>query len=94
MLKPRTLLHMEGLAVLALSAFAYARMDASWLWFALLSLVPDLFMVGYLFNPRVGAFTYNLAHTCVGPLLAFGGLLGYGLKSETAFQDTHPQRVS
>ena len=116
-MKPKLLLHIEGAAVLLTAGFFYHQLHASWLWFAALFLVPDLFMLGYLANKRVGALVYNLAHTYTGPLLAFGilrfsgslsydwliliwvahigwdRLLGYGLKYETAFQDTHLQRV-
>ncbi len=95
----------------------YQQLHGSWLWFAALFLVPDLFMLGYLANKRVGALVYNLAHTYTAPLLVFGvlrfagstlydwliliwvahigwdRLLGYGLKYDTAFKDTHLQRA-
>lgn len=32
-----------------------------WVFFALL-LLPDLSMIGYVINPKTGAFTYNLVH--------------------------------
>ncbi|MCB1059309.1 MAG: DUF4260 domain-containing protein [Calditrichaeota bacterium] len=60
---PRLLLHLEGLAVLAASLFAYQKLGASWSFFALLFLSPDLFMLGYLINKRVGAAFYNVIHT-------------------------------
>ncbi len=37
--------------------------------FFLLFLWPDLFMLGYLANARLGAALYNLAHTEAFPLL-------------------------
>jgi hypothetical protein len=43
-------------------------LHCSWLMFAALFLAPDLFMLGYLFGNRVGARTYNLAHTYTAPL--------------------------
>jgi hypothetical protein len=64
----RALLRLEGLAVLALSLTVYWVLEASWLWFALLFLAPDLSFAGYLRGPRVGALAYNLAHTYVVPL--------------------------
>ena len=44
------------------------------LWLLPLLLVPDVSMLGYLAGPRVGAFTYNLAHTWAAGLavLALG----------------------
>jgi len=80
-------------------------------------LTPDLSMVGYLANPRVGAWTYNLIHHkglavalyVLGNLLAipwlmfagtilfghssFDRVMGYGLKHEDAFQNTHLGRI-
>ena len=91
--------------------------SGSWSWFALLFLAPDIFLVGYAANLKVGARLYNVGHTYVVPLLllgilkATGGgqwdwlaviwlahigfdrLAGYGLKYETAFKETHLQRV-
>src|SRR5258708_8848448 len=74
---PRPLLHLEGAAVLVLSLFAYHWNHASWLQFTLLFLVPDVSMLGYLANTRIGAITYNAVHTYVGPL----ALAGYSFAS-------------
>lgn len=73
----RTLLRLEGLAVLALSVAAYAQFGAGWGWFALLFLLPDLSFLGYLVGSRVGALAYNAAHSYAGPLvLLAAGMLG------------------
>lgn len=65
----RFILRLEG-TIVCLSAIAgYAVLDASWTLFLILLLVPDLFMIGYLGGPRVGAFLYNLGHTYAGPIL-------------------------
>lgn len=66
---PRFLLHAEGFAVLTVCFAAYHQLNGSWLLFFLLFLWPDLFMLGYLANVRVGAALYNLAHTEVFPLM-------------------------
>jgi len=60
----------------------YVHEGYSWLLFAVLVLVPDLSMLGFLAGPRVGAVTYNAAHTTVAPLLL--GAVGVILPSETA----------
>ncbi len=73
-MSPRILLHVEGGMVFLLSTLAYGWNHGSWLQFVLLFLVPDFSMIGYLSGGRVGAFTYNLVHTYVGPLL----LAAYG----------------
>lgn len=62
-------LRLEGLAVLAAAVAMYAHVGRGWGLFALLFLAPDLSMLGYLAGPRVGAWTYNLAHTYVAPLV-------------------------
>jgi hypothetical protein len=76
-MNPKPLLHIEGAAVFLASLFVYQWHHGSWILFVLLFLVPDLSMIGYVFNPRVGAITYNLVHTYVGPL----ALSGYALFS-------------
>ena len=68
-MNPRPLLHLEGAAVLAVSVFAYHSDHGSWGLFALLFLMPDVSMVGYLANAQIGAAVYNAVHTYLGPLL-------------------------
>ncbi len=116
-LSPKPLLRVEGLAVLIGACFLYRALHGSWLMFAVLFLSPDLFMLGYLFGSRAGAWTYNLVHTYTGPLalglvayfaptpllfaicliwaahIGFDRFLGYGLKYETGFKDTHLGKV-
>ncbi|MCR6670940.1 DUF4260 domain-containing protein [Devosia ginsengisoli] len=75
---------LEGLAALGLGVAVYIWLGQSWWVFALLFLVPDIAMLGYLRSPRFGALTYNLVHTYAAPaLLALSGLavgpLAYGL---------------
>jgi len=70
------LLRAEGLIELALAVSAYRYVGGTWLEFALLLLAPDVTMVGYLVNPRVGAAVYNGGHTYFAPvLLALGGFM-------------------
>jgi hypothetical protein len=65
---PSILLRTEEFILLIATLFAYQHLHYSWLLFAILFLTPDLFMLGYLFNPRVGAATYNIVHTLTIPL--------------------------
>ena len=58
----KNLLKLEELSLLGLSMLLFSELDYSWWWYALLFLTPDLSMVGYLANPRLGAWTYNLVH--------------------------------
>jgi Domain of unknown function (DUF4260) len=72
---PATLLRIEESALLLATLFAYQHLHYSWLLFAILFLTPDLFMLGYLLNSRIGATLYNLVHTLTLPLALF--LLSY-----------------
>jgi len=69
--RPAVLLRIEEAALLAAAVLLYAHFHFSWWLFAVLFLAPDLFMLGYLENPRAGAAFYNLAHTLFVPLMLF-----------------------
>ena len=45
---PRLLLRVEGALVLGAALLAYAHLGGTWGWFALLFLLPDLSLLGYL----------------------------------------------
>jgi hypothetical protein len=66
--RPPVLLHIEEATLLILTIFAYQHLHYSWLQFLILFLTPDLFMLGYTVNVRLGAATYNLVHTLTFPL--------------------------
>jgi hypothetical protein len=59
---PKLWLHLEGFAVLATAVILYAQYNYSWWLFAALILAPDLAMVGYLANARIGGIVYNIFH--------------------------------
>jgi hypothetical protein len=111
----KTLLKLEEVAMAAISIYFLSLHDlglSAWAWL-LLFFAPDISMLGYLANARIGAFTYNLIHhkgfaifviaigyfMKVESLIAVGILmfahssvdriLGYGLKLNTGFKDTH-----
>jgi len=72
--RPALLLRIEEASLLAAAFLLYMHFHFSWWLFTALFLAPDLFMLGYLANPRVGASLYNLAHTLFVPLmLVFAG---------------------
>jgi len=66
---PRVWLRLEAVAALAGAAIAYAQVSGRWSLFAVLFLVPDLSMLGYLGGSRIGAACYNTAHSYLGPAL-------------------------
>lgn len=112
-----TLIKFEELLLFGLALFLFSGLDYGWGLYALLFFAPDLSMIGYLANPRIGAWTYNLVHHkglsvalyVLGYLLSipwlmfaatillghssFDRVLGYGLKHEDAFQNTHLGRI-
>lgn len=75
---PALFLRAEGGLLLALAVFMYWREGGNWLLFGALLLAPDVGMLGYLAGTRLGALTYNLAHTTLlpGPLTVYGLLAG------------------
>ena len=113
----KNLIMVEEFFLFGLSLFLFSRLDYGWGWYVLLFLAPDLSMLGYLVNPQVGAWTYNLIHHkglavalyVLGNLLSipwlmfagtilfghssFDRIMGYGLKHEDAFQNTHLGRI-
>src|SRR5271168_3344098 len=70
--KPRWLLHLEGASIFALALVLYRAGHFHWWLFALLLLTPDLFMLGYVANPKLGSAVYNLVHTSALPILSLG----------------------
>ena len=75
---PRVWLRIEGLAILALAVWLYARGGHSWVLFAVLFFAPDASFAGYLGGPRVGAAAYNALHGYVGPALLAAASLAMG----------------
>ncbi len=57
----------ESAGIAALSGVAFVELGFGWWWLAVLFLVFDLSMVGYLRDPSLGAWTYNAVHSYVGP---------------------------
>lgn len=58
----KLLLKLEDFAELLLAIFAFSRLDFAWWVFPALILVPDVSMVGYAVNTKVGAAVYNFFH--------------------------------
>lgn len=56
------LLKTEELVMLLLSIFLLWNSDATWYWYMLVLLGPDISMLGYLVNDKVGAALYNVFH--------------------------------
>jgi uncharacterized protein DUF4260 len=95
------LLRLEGTALFFCAIFFYHALRANWILFVALFLWPDILMLGYLVNPKLGSRLYNLAHTNVLPaalaasslalhrasLLAFA-LIGCDISASIAYSAT------
>lgn len=57
-----TSLKLEEFALLALAIYLNASLPYPGWWYAAFFLAPDIGMLGYLINSRIGAVTYNLLH--------------------------------
>lgn len=55
-------LKLEELAMFGFSIFLFNQTEYIWWIYPALLLVPDIGMLGYLVNPKVGAAIYNLFH--------------------------------
>ncbi len=65
----------EELLMFCATLILYPSLNYSWWWFAALILVPDIGMIGYLFNNQIGAITYNITHNKGIALVV--GIFGY-----------------
>jgi hypothetical protein len=65
----RWVLRFEGLCVLVAASIFYPKLGFGWGTFALFFLTPDISFLGYLAGPRVGALTYNTAHSYIGAII-------------------------
>jgi hypothetical protein len=83
---PRILLHLEGIAFLVAALVFYANQQFSWWAFFLFLLTPDIPMLLFLVNPRLGSIVYNLVHTLIFPLTLaiFSGSNGNNLGLQIA----------
>ncbi len=90
----KTLLKLEELFMFSITIFLFTKMNFAWWMYPAFILAPDLSMVGYLFNPQIGAWTYNFVHHktfgisvfALGVVLAsqplqFAGLILFGHSS-------------
>lgn len=61
------LLRSEALAIGIIALITYFRFGFTWLPLILCIFLPDLFMVGYARNSKLGATLYNIGHTYLTP---------------------------
>ncbi len=75
---PKTLLRLEGAVLFAASIAVFAGQGQQWWLYPALLLVPDVSMLGYLRNTRLGSIIYNFGHSYPVAALVFalGLILG------------------
>jgi len=66
---PNILLRIEGLIVFLLSVYFYFNGGGDIILFFVAWVLPDLGMIGYVKNSKLGSLTYNLTHTYIIPLI-------------------------
>lgn len=111
------LLKLEEGAIFMFCIFLFGKLNFAWWWFPVLLFLPDIGMIGYVINAKVGAFTYNLIHhRLVSSVVALYAIiysneiwmlvaiilfahvsldriLGYGLKYNDSFHNTHLGKI-
>ena len=58
----KTFLKLEELLMFTLGIYFFSLLNFDWWWFLVLILTPDIGMLGYLFNTKTGAISYNIFH--------------------------------
>ena len=72
----KTLVRIEELAIVIGSYYIALYLGIDWWIYPAVFFLPDLSMLGYLFNPKVGAWVYNLFHhRAIAVLLGLVGVL-------------------
>lgn len=66
------ILRFEGLAFLLLSLYFYNQLGGNWLLFFVLLFLPDISMIGYLRDKKIGAALYNLVHNYILATIVIG----------------------
>jgi hypothetical protein len=90
----KILIKLEEAMLFVLTVWLFSRLDISLWWALLMLLAPDIGMLGYLINNKVGAYSYNLLHhkgiaialylvgiTLTIPILQIIGLIMFGHSS-------------
>ena len=80
--KPKVWLRLEGVVLLIATIILFSAQGQKWWLYPALLLVPDIFMLGYLANTKLGAFFYNLGHSYFAPALMI--LLSWTTESKIA----------
>jgi len=61
----KNILRFEGVLFFLISLYLFHLRDQSWLIFILLLFTPDISMIGYLKDKKIGAVIYNVGHNYI-----------------------------
>jgi hypothetical protein len=76
------LMRAEGLAIFIFGLIAYEFLGFQWGFFILVFFVPDIALLAYFVNAKVGAIAYNISHSYILPLMLFA--YGFFVSSSAA----------
>ncbi|MED3079663.1 DUF4260 domain-containing protein [Bacillus wiedmannii] len=77
----KRIVHFEGIVVFVATIYAYSIYEFSWIIFFAFFLAPDVSMLAYGINNRVGAKIYNICHTYIISILI--AIVGVYFKIDT-----------
>lgn len=58
----KTLIRLEEITLVILSFYLFLTLDYAWWWFPLLFFSPDVSLLSYLINKKLGATVYSFIH--------------------------------
>ena len=64
-----TLIKLDNECIFIITIAVYFKLEFSIWLFLLLLLVPDIFMLGYVINRKIGRYVYNIGHTYITPII-------------------------
>ena len=73
----KKILQFEGIVCFVFSVFLYWKLEGNWFVFLFLILTPDISMIGYIKDKKIGAIVYNTVHNYIlaAAILLIGILL-------------------
>ncbi|OQP54449.1 DUF4260 domain-containing protein [Niastella populi] len=69
----KKIIALEETAMFALSIVLFSQLSFAWWWYLGLILAPDLSMLGYAVNTRIGALMYNFFHHKGVAIIVYAG---------------------
>ena len=58
----QNILKIEEVCLIFLAIYLFSVLHFDWWWFLVLISAPDISMLAYIFNSKIGAISYNLFH--------------------------------